>query len=238
MKKPLLLIIAIICTLQVTANTQEVGYYYCNNFSGTTDAKVIMYPNQRFEVFINQEFNENGFFHYLFSYGDYTLLKDTIVFTDFIDQYVIKFLDCGSYILPLRSLIFYQNKKFIKEPGTNIISKELFQDEKEAINIQLKRKLKIFNYNYSNLEGTYTHGYTSAMSFKLNLYREGIYKKYKLTYNNQLISSGQWFNNWNRIGLYDTAIKHTFYFMSTEGGVINLGFPPIPETYRGFWKKK
>lgn len=239
MKTSLLLLIVFIFALQLKATPQEVSYYYCGNFNETTDAVVIMYPNQCFVFFTEQKFTDDVIYNLLFSYGKYSIKEDTIVLTDSIDQYVIKFLDCGSYIVPVRPMLLYKNKKFIKSPYFNNYPYDLFQDERKIRNILLQKELKICNHDYSNLEGTYfLRRYTDAINYKLKLYTEGAYKKYELWYNNRIISSGQWFNNWNRVGLYDPVIKHTFYFMSSEGGLTNLTFPPVPETYRGLWRKK
>lgn len=228
------------CILVLTskARPQKSLNYSCKSFGTETGAIITLYSDRCYSIFLEEEFSENGYYYLLFSHGSYTVNSDTIVLTDSVDKYVCKFIDYDTYLFPIQSFIFFKNKKFIKEFHFYDHLGALFQGEKRTFSMQQKREFKFFNYAFSKPEGTYTSGYTSQINYNLKLYREGIYKKYLLFYNNKLLSSGQWFNNGNRIGLYDTAIKHTFYFMSADGGVINLAFPPIPETYRGFWKKK
>ncbi len=166
---------------------------------------------------------------FVLSYGKYVAYNDSIMLKDEVFGYDIELVAKDNVLEVFHAFAFMQGKRFVLYGETDETSAPV----KEQVKLKKKKDLEDNNKQHQGSLALNYGLYTSSCTdYRLVLSAD---KKYKLEYQDCIVSEGEWRQNHNELQLKDLFLSHTFYILISENELVGdllPGFYPQPCVFK------
>ncbi|MDD6211144.1 MAG: hypothetical protein PUB21_11135 [Bacteroidales bacterium] len=217
----------------VTAQGQLSGCYFLWTLNKNVDCSISLFNDGRYSVELDEQVSEDWILSMVLSQGFYSIEDKTITLKD--DNFGFEIQLERPYtksVLAERGFVLFKGKTFIYQQDSGEAD---FWEESRIDSISLKKERETYLQQHKALYPLHFGTYESERNKINNRGERGEGNDYELTlqadhrytlhYKRIPLLQGSWQRNGNELQLYDESLRHTFYLLIGEEGLISKSLP-------------